>query len=177
MTRLAFLLIAALLLAVSASAQELNLSQDLARLGVGANMEADRPDLDSRPVFQAAIEYVRRQGITRVTLDPGDYYFLTTQTNGRYIYLANLRDITFAFAGVHLYFKDPYALFAIHVVDSERLTFSGFTVDFLELPFTQVRVAQVSASDRTIRYEPVTGYRSATDFNDLRQPNGQFPLL
>ena len=140
-------------------------------------MEPNRPDVDSRPSFQAAIEHVRRQGITRVTLDPGDYYFVTTQTNGRYIYIANLRDVTFAFPGVNLYFQDPYALFAIQVVNSERLTFSGFTVDFMALPFTQVRVAEVRASDRTIRYEPLPGYRSATDFNDLRQPNGQFPDL
>ncbi len=116
MTRLAGLLVIAALLAASASAQELNLSKDLVRAGVGSNMEPNRPDVDSRPVFQAAIEYVRRQGLTRVTLDPGDYYFLTTQANGRYIYIANLSDVTFAFPGVNLYFTNPYALFAIQVV-------------------------------------------------------------
>ncbi len=164
--------------AAPAAAQNLNLSQDLARLGIaGANMEPDRADLDSRPLFQAAIEYVRQRGITRVTLDPGNYYFLTTQTNGRYIYLANLQDVTFAFAGAHLLFRNPYALFAMQVVDSERLTFSGFTVDFLELPFTQVRVAAVTPSARTIRFEPLAGFRSATDFNDVRTPNGEAPPL
>ena len=40
------LAVAAVLLAGSAGAQELNLSQDLLRLGISANMEPSRPDLD-----------------------------------------------------------------------------------------------------------------------------------
>lgn len=164
--------------AVPSAAQDLNLSQDLVRLGVAAaNIEPDRSDLDARPLFQAAIDYVRQRRITRVTLDPGNYYFLTTQANGRYIYLANLRDVAFAFAGAHFFFKNPYALFAMQVVDSERLTFSGFTVDFLDLPFTQVTVAAVTPSARTIRFEPLAGFRNATDFNDVRTPNGEAPPL
>lgn len=171
-------LVIVLLWAAPAAGQDLNLSRDLARLGIAASdMEPDRPDLDSRPLFQAAVDYVRQHRVARVTLDPGSYYFLTTQTNGRYIYLANLEDVAFAFAGVHLVFKNPYALFAMQVVDSERITFSGFTVDFLELPFTQVRVAEVMPSARTIRFEPLAGFRSAADFNDVRTPNGEAPPL
>ena len=178
MPRVGAFFVASVLLAGTASAQELNLSQDLLRLGISANMEPNRPDLDSRPLFQAAIEYVRRQSIARVTLDPGEYYFLTTQPNGRYIYLANLHDVVFAFAGVNLYFREAYVgLFAIQVVDSERVTFSGFTVDFLELPFTQVRIAQVQPEARAIRFEPLPGFRSVTDFNDIRTSNGSVPEL
>ena len=176
--RVGVLLTAGLLLAGAASAQELNLSQDLLRLGISANMEPNRPDLDARPLFQAAIEYVRRQSISRVTLDPGDYYFLTTQQNGRYIHLANLRGVAFAFAGVNLYFREAYVgLFAIQVVDSERVTLSGFTLDFLELPFTQVRIAQVQPESRTVRIEPLAGFRGVTDFNDIRTSNGSVPEL
>jgi len=179
MPRLVTLAVASMLLAVPSAvrAQEINLSQDLQRLGVSANMEPNRRDLDSRPLFQAAIEYVRRQHITRVTLDPGDYFFLTTQQNGRYIYIANLSDVVFACAGANFYFRDPYGLFAIQVVDSERLTFSGFTVDFIDLPFTQVRVAEVRPAERAIRFTPLPGYRAATDFNDIRAPNGSTPQL
>ena len=164
MPRLVTLAVASMLLAVppAVRAQEINLSQDLQRLGVSANMEPNRPDLDSRPLFQAAIEYVRRQHITRVTLDPGDYFFLTPQQNGRYIYIANLSDVVFALAGANFYFRDPYGLFAIQVVDSERLTFSGFTVDYIDLPFTQVQVAEVRPSERAIRFTPLPGYRSDT---------------
>jgi hypothetical protein len=177
-TRLGVLVIAGMLLACVASAQELNLSHDLLRLGISADMEPNRRDLDSRPLFQAAIEYIRSQPVTRVTLDPGDYYFLTTQQNGRYLYLANLRNVAFAFAGVNLYFRDAYTgLFAIQVVDSERITLSGFTLDFLELPFTQVRIAQVQPEARTMRFEPLPGFRSVTDFNDIRSSNGSFPEL
>lgn len=177
LSHLGALVWAGLLLAGSASAQELNLSQDLLRLGISANMEPNRPDLDSRPLFQAAIEYVRRQSISRVILDPGDYYFLTTQQNGRYLYVANLRDVRFEFSGANFYMREAYSLFALQVVDSERVTFSGFTLDFLDLPFTQVRVAQVRPEERTIRFEPLPGYRSATDFNDIRTPNGASPAL
>ena len=178
MIRTAAFVIAGMLLAVAASAQELNLSRDLLRLGISADMEPNRPDVDSRPLLQAAIDYVRRQSISRVTLDPGDYYFLTPQQNGRYIYLANLRDVAFAFAGVNLYVREAYAgLFAIQVVDCERVTLSGFTLDFLELPFTQVTIAQVQPETRTIRFEPLAGFRSVTDFNDIRTSNGSLPEL
>lgn len=178
MTRLGGLVIAGVLLAASASAHELNLSQDLLRLGISANMEPNRPDLDSRPLFQAAVEYIRRESISRVTLDPGDYYFLTTQQNGRYMFLNNLRDVAFAFPGVNLYFREAFlGLFAIQIVDSQRVTLSGFTVDFLELPFTQVRIAQVQPESRTIRFEPLPGFRPVTDFNDIRTSNGSSPEL
>src|SRR5438128_10685796 len=110
-SRAAMTLVLLLAGSLIAEAQELNLSQDLLRLGVSANMEPNRRDLDSRPLFQAAIEYVRRQHIARVPLDPGDYFFLTTQQNGRYIYVANLTDVVFAFPGANFYFRDPYALF------------------------------------------------------------------
>ena len=140
--------VAVLLLAASASAQEINLSHDLLRLGIGANMEPNRRDLDSRPLFQAAVAYIERRPISRVTLDPGDYYFLTRQENSRYIDIENLRDVAFAFAGVNLYFREASGGHALVVRDSERVTFSGFTIDFLELPFTQVRVAQVQPEER-----------------------------
>ena len=94
--RTAGLILAAIVLAAPAPAfgQDLNLSQDLQRLGVSANMEPNRSNLDSRPLFQAAIEYVRQRHITRVTLDPGDYFFLTPQPNGRYIYDLSANNLT-----------------------------------------------------------------------------------
>ena len=167
----------ALFIAPPAFAQELNLSRDLQGLGVSANMEPNRPDVDARPLFEAALGYIRRQRITRVTLDPGDYFFLTPHANGRYIHIANLQDVAFAFAGANLYFRHTQALFGIQVVDSDRLTFSGFTVDFMELPFTQVRVAEVRPSERLIRVEPLPGYRPLTDFNDIRTATGTLPPL
>ena len=167
----------ALFIAPPAFAQELNLSRDLQGLGVSANMEPNRPDVDARPLFEAALGYIRRQRITRVTLDPGAYFFLTPHANGRYIHITNLQDVAFAFAGAHLYFRHTQALFGIQVVDSDRLTFSGFTVDFMELPFTQVRVAEVRPSERLIRVEPLPGYRPLTDFNDIRTATGTLPPL
>ena len=59
----------------------------------------------------------------------------------------------------------------------ERVTFSGFTIDFLELPFTQVRVAQVQPEERTIRFEALAGYRPATELNDFRGPTGNAPEM
>ena len=165
------------LLAGSASAQELNLSRDLLRLGIGADMEPNRRDLDSRPLFQAAVDYIGRQPISRVTLEPGDYYFLTPLPSGRYIALANLKDVAFAFPGVNFYFRDAFSGNGLTVTAGERLTFSGFTIDFMELPFTQVRVAQAQPEARTIRFEPLPGYRAATELNDVRGPGGSAPEM
>src|SRR5437773_12483178 len=94
------------------------------------------------------------------------------------MYLANVHDVTFAFAGVNFYVKEPFVgIFAIQIVDSERFTLSGFTLDFLELPFTQVRVAQVRPEERAIRFESLTGYRPAADFNTVWTANGSAPEI
>ncbi|HKF58685.1 MAG TPA: hypothetical protein VKJ45_24810, partial [Blastocatellia bacterium] len=65
----------------SASAVTLNLSRDLVRLGIAAqNLTPNNPSLDAGPLFQAAIQYIGNNPVQVLTVDPGSYYFLTSQT-------------------------------------------------------------------------------------------------
>ena len=74
MKRALVVTVAVLCLEPRAQAQfdELNLSTDLVRLGIAShNMVPDRRELDSGPAFNAALDYVKRHGVRRVTLHPG----------------------------------------------------------------------------------------------------------
>jgi len=48
----------------------------------------------------------------------------------------------------------------------------NFTVDFSQLPFTQVTVSSVDTTARTISYSLIPGYQSPEDFNTPRSPGG-----
>jgi hypothetical protein len=158
---------------------DLNLSTDLTRLGIAAqNMVPDQRDLDSGPLLNAAISYIASRGIRRVTLNPGSYYLLTPRSdNGRYLYAAHLEGVTFDFGGAHLYLQDAYRQ-GLSFFNVKGVTLRNFTLDYLELPFTQVRVTEVRAAERTLRYELVSGYRDPLDFNEVRNhPAGTSPNI
>ena len=59
------------------SAQTLNMSTDLVRLGIAArDLNPNDPTLDARPLFEAATDYVRAHPAVRVlTLTPGCHRF------------------------------------------------------------------------------------------------------
>lgn len=58
-----------------AAAQSINMSQDLVTLGIAAqNMTPNTPSLDSRPLFQAAINYAGSHPVQKLTVDAGAYY-------------------------------------------------------------------------------------------------------
>lgn len=162
-----------------AQSTELNLSTDLTRLGIAPqNMEPNRTDLDVRPLFNAALDYVKSRRIQRVTLIPGSYYFLTPRPdNGRYAYAQDLEDVTFDFGGAHLYLRDPYRL-GLSFFNLRRVVFQRFTVDYLEPPFTQVRLTDVQPTDRVLQYELLPGFRDPTDFNRVSEfPSAVIPRM
>jgi len=43
------------------------------------NLTPDNPNLDARPLFQAALDYAKKNKIHLITADQGSYYFLTTR--------------------------------------------------------------------------------------------------
>ena len=43
--------------------------------------KTDDPNLDARPLFQAALQYVGKHHTILITLDHGSYYFLTPQNS------------------------------------------------------------------------------------------------
>src|ERR1700722_1583988 len=63
----------------------LNLSRDLVRLGIASqNLVPDNPNLDARPLFQAALKYVAQHHTSILTVDHGSYYFLTSENAETY---------------------------------------------------------------------------------------------
>src|SRR6185312_1943746 len=60
----------------------LNLSHDLVTNGIAnQDMGPNQPDLDSRPLLEAAVAYATKNGVTTLTADPGNYYFLSLHNN------------------------------------------------------------------------------------------------
>src|SRR5580704_6797319 len=90
-----------------AVAQVLNMSHDLVPMGIAAqNMTPNEPSLDSRPLFQAALQYVQNHPVQTLTVDTGDYYLLSA-TQGNAVLIATLTGMTIDLAGSTLYFLGP----------------------------------------------------------------------
>jgi hypothetical protein len=82
-------------LAALAQTSSINLSHDLVRLGIASqNLPPNSPSVDARPLFQAALDYVKNHGIQLITLDRGAYYFLTAQNANSYLHFLAFSDLT-----------------------------------------------------------------------------------
>ena len=154
---------------LSAQVTEINISQDLVSLGIaGQNAVPGNPNLDSRPLMQAAIQYASANGVGRIVADPGSYWFLTSQKADRYLVLDHLSDLAIDLKGSDLYLKTSY-LIGFDLVGCQRVTLTNFTVDFVQLPYTQVRLTGVAPSSRTLSYEAISGWALPTT---LRSKSG-----
>src|SRR5688572_4204030 len=94
---LAFLIVATVAVMPSRAAGTLNLSRDLVALGIAdQNLVPNQPSLDARPLFSAALSYATSHGISVMTVDPGNYYFLTPipSATDRYTSLFQVSDLT-----------------------------------------------------------------------------------
>jgi hypothetical protein len=150
----------------------LNVSHDLTTLGIATqNMSPDTPDLDSRPLFESALQYAQTHSIPRVTADPGAYYFLTGHSFGAFVFFNGLHDVAIDFAGSDLYVKLGNWN-AISCTNCQNVQFLNFTLDSLQLPFTQVRVTSVDTANNRILYAALPGWEAATNFNTVRNPFG-----
>ncbi len=153
-------------------AQTLNLSHDLISNGIAsANMTPNQPALDSRPLIEAAIAYSQKNGVTTITADPGAYYFLTLHNNLTHILLNAVSNLTIDLQNSDLYFKMP-GHGAILCQTCTGVTFQNFTIDYMDLPFTQVTVTSVNSAKRTIEFTPMQGYAQPSTFNDGLAANG-----
>jgi Right handed beta helix region len=179
MNRLTKLLPLAVLLACAAHAgtPAINLSHDLVALGIAnENLIPDSPNLDARPLIQSALAFARTNGTTLITADPGAYYFLTPQSPGRYLEIANASNLTLDLAGSDLYLAQT-EIIGFTVVDCTNVTLSNFSVDSLQLPFTQVQLTGVSAVQQTLQFQTIPGWPSPTTFNIVRDPSGTAEAL
>lgn len=164
-------LVLAAILCVSASAQ-INLSRDLVPLRIAShNLTPDNPNLDARPLFQAGLDYAKKNGIHLITVDRGAYYFLTPAAIDRYLSIDSVSDLTIDLQGSDIYMKQSFLIW-LSVIDSNRITLTNFTLDSLQLPFTQVRLTGVSANQRVLNYSTQPGWASPTIFNTVTNPDG-----
>ena len=105
-----------LLVALSTQAQQksskpinLNLSRDLVKLGIASkNLAPNDPSLDARPLFQAALQYVKNAPTQRLTVDSGAYYFLTPENATTYLNLGAITNLTVDLAGSTIYFANSF---------------------------------------------------------------------
>lgn len=139
---------------------QINISQDLVSLGIASqNAVPFNGNLDTRPLLQAAVQYASSNGVSRVTADPGAYFFLTSQKNDRYLILNQVSDLTIDLQGADIYLKNNYMI-GFDLENCQRVTLANFNIDYLTLPYTQVQVTAVN--NRAISYSTLPGWPSPT---------------
>ncbi|HLJ50116.1 MAG TPA: choice-of-anchor V domain-containing protein [Bryobacteraceae bacterium] len=142
----------------------INVSHDLVSLGIAShNIAPNTPALDATPLFQAAINYAAQNQLQTITADAGAYYFQSTNTNAgdRYLVLSGLQNLTIDLQGSDLYFQNPF-LMGMDVENCQNLTLKNFTLDYQNLPFTQVQVTAVDATNAVISYSTLGNWQTPT---------------
>lgn len=155
------------------SGSVLNMSHDLVSKGIATtNMQPNTPALDARPLFEQAVAYAVKNGIGTLTADTGSYYFLTLH-NGTtaHAYLNAAANLTIDWQHSDLYFASSnYA--AITCANCSSVTMQNFTVDYQQLPFTQVTITAVDSANGILTYQTIAGYQSPASFNTNRASDG-----
>jgi hypothetical protein len=150
----------------SAAASTLNLSRDLVRLGIAAqNLTPNDPSLDAGPLFQAAIQYIQNNPVQVLTVDPGSYYVLTSQTQGQYLIFESITDLTVDFQGSSVFFQQGL-LRGFDVSDCQRFTLENVTIDSLVPRFTQVQLTAVDPANGILSYALLPGWADPATFTN-----------
>ena len=157
-------------LAGNVAAQVLNMSHDLVTLGIAQqNLTPNNPSLDSRPLFQAAINYVQNHPVQTLTLDKGAYYLLTnTQSNATLIF-PNLSNMTIDLAGSTIYFNGPLVL-GLQLYYCSNVTLTNFQIDYVHPPYTHVQLTSVDTVNRLLKYQTLPNWPDPSSFNGLTDP-------
>jgi hypothetical protein len=149
----------------------INLSHDLVRLGIASsNLRPDSPTTDARPLFQAALGYVKNHQVHRITVDRGAYYFLTPQDAQSYLRFLSHSDLTIDLADSTVYFAGAF-LQGFALVSCTNVTLSRFRADFIDPPYTHVRLTQVDPLRRALSYATLPGWTDPVTLNALTTPN------
>lgn len=155
----------------------INLSHDLARLGIAAsNLPPDSPSTDARPLFQAALQYAGSHSIRRITVDHGAYYFLTPQDATAYLHLTSLSDLTVDLADSTVYFAGAF-LQGFAVTNCQHVTLTRLRADFISPPYTHVQLIAVDPLARRLSYALLPHWADPVEFNGVVQtsaPTGRF---
>jgi uncharacterized protein (TIGR03437 family) len=156
------------LLPFCVAARALNLSQDLVPLGIASsNMLPDSPALDSRPLFEAAVAYATKNGVATITANPGAYYFLTLRNASTHALITAANNLTIDWQNSDLLFTKSNVA-AVQCSNCSGFTMQNFTLDYQQLPFTQIAVASVNAAAQSFTFNTIAGYQPPSAFNTNR---------
>lgn len=140
----------------------LNVSQDLVNAGIASsNMIPGQPLLDSRPLLEAAMKYAAANGIAKLIADPGTYYFLSLHNANTHVLISGAASLQLDFQNSDLLFAFSNVS-AIQCTNCANVTLENFTVDYQQLPFTQVTVASVNSAGQSFTYQSIPGYQDPT---------------
>ncbi len=134
-------------------------------------MTPGHPSIDSRPLLEAAATYAAANGITNLIADPGTYYFLSKHNANAHVLINGASNLQLNFQNSNLLFAFSN-IAAIQCTNCTNLTLENFTVDYQQLPFTQVTVGSVNAAAQSFTYQTIPGYQDPTAFNVNRAPDG-----
>jgi uncharacterized protein (TIGR03437 family) len=155
------------------------MSQDLVAKGIAiSNLVPNTPSLDARPLVEAAAAYAQKNGYATIIANPGSYYFLSLHASGSptHVLLSSTANLTIDFQHSDLYFKFSN-ITGFDCANCNSVTMQNFTVDYLQLPFTQLTVSSVDSVNRNITFQSINGYQLPSDFNANRSPSGETDAL
>lgn len=145
------------------------MSQDLVTYGIASsNLQPNTPSEDARPLLEAAVTFASKNNIATVTADPGSYYFLSLHAGTTtHAYLSGASNVTIDWQNSDLYFAFSNHA-AITCQNCSTVTMQNFTLDYQQLPFTQVSITAVDSANGTLTFQTIPGYQSPSDFNTNR---------
>jgi hypothetical protein len=149
----------------------INLSHDLVELGIASgNLRPDSPATDARPLFQAALAYAQGHAVHLLTVDRGDYYFLTPQDPQDFLRVSSLSNLTVDLVDSTIHFATGL-LRGFAIVDCSNVTLTRFRTEYITPPYTQVRLTYADPLRRSLAYATLPGWADPVAFNALAAPD------
>lgn len=150
----------------------LNLSEDMVRLGIApTNLVPNQPTLDAGPLLMQGVSYASSHKIATVIVNSGSYYFLSLLSDLFHVVLANIAGITIDFQGSDLILAYEQRI-GIGLYNCTNTIIENFTLDYQQVPFTQLQIVSVDAANRKIQYSVPPGWRDPSAFSTAQMVNG-----
>jgi hypothetical protein len=142
------------------------------RLGIDTrNLTPNDPGLDAGPLLTRGLEYAAHNGVALVIADPGAYYFLSPVSAQATVLVRGTSGLTIDFQGSELLLPRTQRP-GLVVSDCQNTTLQNFSIDYQQLPFTQLRVISVDAAGRRVRFQVPAGWSHPSEFNTDQNPFG-----
>jgi len=113
------------------------------------------------------VTFAGQNGIQTLLADPGAYYFLTLRNASTHVLLNAAANLTIDWQNSDLLFRSSNVA-AVQCNNCSGVTMQNFTLDYQQLPFTQVTVTSVDANAQTLNFAAIPGFQSPSDFNTNR---------